>query len=390
MGHIVLLIPNLYKYQIAIIIMKKSSFIVTPYKVEGEVDYSKLMKDFGSEEVRGVFLDKLKKMHPLLRRGFYFSHRDFPLWLKEAESGKKVSILSGRGPSEKMHLGHIVPFLTSKSLQDEFECNVYIPISEDEKFFVKKDLSFDNASKFAEDNILDILALGFKHGKTFVFRDFSYPKIYPYASRIAKLISYSTAKAVFGLAPENNIGWSFYPAVQSAHILMPQFLEGEHLTLVPVGIDQDPFIRLTRDIAENKSIGLRKPCAIHSKFLPGLKGNAKMSSSDSENDVIYLNDNEKSVEMKIKKYAFSGGRDSLEEHKKYGGNTDIDVSFQYLKFFFEEDDKKLLKIEQDYKSGKMLTSELKNYAISKINAFLKEHQKKKDALRKSVEKFMLG
>ena len=103
-----------------------------------------------------------------------------------------------------------------------------------------------------------------------------------------------------------------------------------------------------------------------------------------------MNDNEKSVEMKIKRYAFSGGRDSLDEHKKYGGNCDIDVSFQYLKFFFEEDDKKLAKIESDYKSGKMLTSELKNYTIVKINAFLKEHQKKKDALRKSVGKFMLG
>src|SRR3989344_897617 len=196
MGHIVLLIPNLYKYQIAIIIMKKSNFVVTPYKVEGEVDYDKLMKDFGSEEISGVVLDKLRKMHPILRRGFYFSHRDFPLWLKEAESGKKVSILSGRGPSENMHLGHLIPFLATKSLQEQFGCNVYIPISDDEKFFVKRDLSFDNASKFAEDNILDILALGFKHGKTFVFRDFSYPKIYPYASRIAKLKIYSTAKAV--------------------------------------------------------------------------------------------------------------------------------------------------------------------------------------------------
>ena len=351
--------------------MNKKEFLVTPYKVEGDVDYDKLLKDFGSEQVSKGVLDKLKKLSPILRRGFYFSHRDFPLWLKEAESGKKVSILSGRGPSEKMHLGHLIPFLASKSLQEQFDCNVYIPISDDEKFFVKKDLSFDSALKFSEDNILDILALGFKQGKTFVFSDFSYSKIYPYASKIAKLINYSTAKAIFGLVPENNIGWSFYPAVQTAHILLPQFLEGQHLTLVPVAIDQDPFIRLTRDIAENKFINLRKPCAIHSKFLPGLKGNAKMSSSDSENDVIYLNDSEKSVEMKIKKYAFSGGKDSLEEHRKYGGNCEVDVSFQYLKFFFEEDDKKLAKIESDYKSGKMLTSELKNYTIMKINAFLK-------------------
>jgi len=113
-----------------------------------------------------------------------------------------------------------------------------------------------------------------------------------------------------------------------------------------------------------------------------------MSSSDLGNTVIYLSDSPKEVETKIKKYAFSGGRDTLEEHRKKGGNPDIDVSFQYLKFFFEPDDKKLQKIYNDYKSGKMLTSELKNILIDKINSFLKEHQKKKEIAKKQIGKFM--
>ena len=111
-------------------------------------------------------------------------------------------------------------------------------------------------------------------------------------------------------------------------------------------------------------------------------------SSSIENTAIFTTDSPKEVETKIRKYAFSGGRDTVEEHRKHGGNPDIDVSFQYLKMFFEPYDKKLAQIEQNYRSGKMLTSELKEYLIKKINAFLDEHQKKREQAKKQVEKFL--
>ena len=113
-----------------------------------------------------------------------------------------------------------------------------------------------------------------------------------------------------------------------------------------------------------------------------------MSSSD-ENSYISLTDSPKEVEMKIKKYAFSGGQATAEEHKKKGGNPDVDVSYQYLRMFFEPDDEKLKKIYDDYKSGKMLTSELKEILIEKINTFLKEHQKKREQAKKQVDKYLL-
>ena len=232
--------------------------------------------------------------------------------------------------------------------------------------------------------------MGFKEGKTHIIKDFSYPPLYKYSAKIAKLISYSTAKAVFGLVPENNIGWSFYPAVQAYHILLPQFLEGPHKTIVPVGIDQDSFIRLTRDIAEHSTIKLMKPAALHAKFVPGLRGSTKMSSSDADNDIIYLIDSAETVKKKINKYAFSGGRDTLEEHKKYGGNPDVDVSFLYLKYIFEEDDKALERIEKDYRSGKLLSGELKAILIEKINKFLKEHQKNREKAKKNLKSFILS
>jgi len=110
--------------------------------------------------------------------------------------------------------------------------------------------------------------------------------------------------------------------------------------------------------------------------------------SSSEGTAIYTTDTPEEVKKKINKYAFSGGQATIEEHRKKGGNPDIDVCFQYLKMFLEPDDKKLAKIEKDYKEGKMLTGELKKYTIEKINEFLKEHQKKRQLAKKQIGKFM--
>ena len=94
--------------------------------------------------------------------------------------------------------------------------------------------------------------------------------------------------------------------------------------------------------------------------------------------------------MKIKKYAFSGGQPTIEEHRKLGGNPDIDVSFQWLKIFFEPDDRKLQKIEDDYKSGALLTGELKSILIEKINSFLEKHQERREKARDVIQDFLVS
>lgn len=364
------------------------AFKVTPWEASGDIDYNKLVKEFGVDLISDKILKKLDKAHPLLRRGIYFAHRDFDKWLDAYSKGKKVSVITGRGPSEKMQLGHLVPFWVAKSLQDQFNCEVFIPISDDEKFYVKENLSYENAIEYSKDNIIDLIALGFKPEKTFIFEDFIYTNTYKYAARIAKRITYSTAKAVFGLKPENNIGWSFYPAMQAAHILFPQFYREKHISVVPVGIDQDPFIRLTRDIATHKDFNLEKPAGLYAKFIPSLSGGAKMSAS--EGGTIYLTDSPEEAEKKIKRYAFSGGKNTIDEHRKKGGSPDIDVSYQYLKMLFEPDDKKLQQIHDDYKLGILLTSELKEILIEKVSLFLKEHQKNRKLAEKQIDKFMVN
>ena len=69
-----------------------STMKVTPWEVEGKVDYDKLVKEFGTQKIDDKLLAKIKKdskeLHMFLRRGFYFSHRDLNLVLDDYDKGK--------------------------------------------------------------------------------------------------------------------------------------------------------------------------------------------------------------------------------------------------------------------------------------------------------------
>ena len=167
------------------------------------------------------------------------------------------------------------------------------------------------------------------------------------------------------------------------HAQLPEF-EGPMPVIVPVGSDQDPHIRLARDMAKKfKEFKFIPLSSTYHIFMPGLTG-GKMSAS-IPSSFIALTDDPKSIKKKINKFAFSGGQETLEEHRKLGGNPDIDVSYQYLRYF-EEDDEKLKTIHDSYKKGDLLSGELKAILIEKLTWFLEGHQKKRSAVLSKVEK----
>jgi len=367
--------------------MSSDEFVVTPWHVEGDIDYDKLIKQFGTQKISNDLLSKLQKVtgedHFMLRRGVFFSHRDLNLILENYEKGKEFFLYTGRGPSGHTHIGHLVPWVFAKWLQDKFNVNMYFQLTDDEKFFAKQDLSLDQTTNFALENALDFIALGFKPEKTKIIVNTKNIKtLYPIAAQVAKKINFSNTKAVFGFTNDTNVGMIFYTSMQSA----PCFIEDKQV-LIPLGVDQDPHFRITRDIAPK--INKIKPSLIHNIMIPSLLGpGGKMSASDEKN-TIYTTDSPEVVKKKINKYAFSGGQPDIDEHRKIGGNPDIDVSYQYLRIFFEPDDNKLKKIYDDYKSGKMLTGELKLILIEKINEFLSVHQQKREEARKNIDVYML-
>jgi tryptophanyl-tRNA synthetase len=366
---------------------------VNPWKVEGNIDYEKLIKEFGVEKLNNELLERIKKhtkeLHFMLRRKIFFSHRDLNWILNEYEKGNKFFMYTGRGPSGPVHLGHLGTWIFTKWLQDKFNAELWFQFTDDEKFLFNQNMTLEEVQKWTYENMLDVIALGFNPKKThFLVDTKNIGLMYPEAIKIARKINFSTIKAAFGMTNESNIGQIFYTSMQAVPAILPSVMKGKNIPcLIPLAIDQDPHFRIARDVYPK--LGYYKPSIIHGMFLPPLTGvSGKMSSSDS-NVAILTTDSPKEVEMKIKKYAFSGGRDTLEEHRKKGGNPDVDVSFQYLKFFFEPDDKKLQKIYDDYKSGKMLTSELKMILIEKINSFLKEHQKNREKAKKQIDKFLV-
>ena len=176
--------------------------------------------------------------------------------------------------------------------------------------------------------------------------------------------------------------------MQTGPSFLPSVLKKKNIPcLIPHAVDQDPHFRIARDILPK--LGYYKPASIQCSFLPNLTGSdGKMSSSEAVSGIL-TTDTPEQIKKKINKYAFSGGQATIEEHRKKGGNPNIDVSFQFLKYLFEESDEKLKELEENYKSGELLTGELKKYTIEKISSFLLEHQKRRKNAEKEIPKFML-
>ncbi|WP_410764518.1 tryptophan--tRNA ligase [Haloferax sp. DFSO60] len=353
-------------------------FTVTPYAVEGDIDYDRLLETFGADALTPEQKARFPTpTHPLVRRDVFYAERDVDPFLDAANDGLRHSIVTGRGPSGPMHIGHVFPFYFAKYLQDQTDALVYIPFSDDEKYFLK-DKPIAEVSDYTRENLLDVLAVGFDPEKTRIVIDTADADVvYPLATAFGKEVTQSTVDATYG-EPEN-IGLSFYPAVQATHLLLPQLVEGRHPTLVPIAVDQDPHVRVCRDIAAKQRYDVNKPGALLSKFLPSLAGPGKMSSS-ADAPSILLSDDRETVFEKIRTHAFSGGQTSLDAHREQGGNPEIDVSYLFLYYFFEESDERVERLAREYRDGELLSGELKEIAAEKIADFLDTHHARREQL----------
>jgi tryptophanyl-tRNA synthetase len=365
--------------------------VVNPWEVRGKVDYERLVREFGVKKMPS--LPKSFEESALFRRGIVFAHRDFDKILDAISRKRKFAMMTGLMPSGKFHLGHML-VAQQMAFYQKFGAKVYIAVADLEAYSTRKK-SIQEMRKIAIDEyITNYIALGLRPENCEIYFQSSRSKdaeksnaYYRLASNFSRYATFSEFKAVYGDISPGKMNASLLQAADMYHPQLPEF-EGKIPVVIPVGIDQDPHIRIARDIASRyKDNNFEQISSTYHLFFPGLKEGGKMSSSD-ESSFIALTDSPKEVGTKIRKYAFSGGRDTLEEHRERGGNPEVDVSFQYLKFFFEPSDEKLAQIEGDYRSGKLLTSELKEILIEKINAFLKEHQKKRERAKKDIHKFL--
>lgn len=118
--------------------------VVNPWDVSGAIDYNKLIDKFGSSPLTPADLERLERivrkkgkvdgLHRFIRRGIFFSHRDFLRIMDLAEQDKPFYLYTGRGPSSgSMHLGHLLPFMMTQWMQKAFDVPLVIQMTDDEK-----------------------------------------------------------------------------------------------------------------------------------------------------------------------------------------------------------------------------------------------------------------
>lgn len=352
--------------------------IIDPYGSGLPEDYERLVKDFGLERFN---IELFPSPNYLMRRGLVFAGRELKIISNAIIQKKKFYVLSGIMPTaEKIHLGtrHVIENL--KYFQ-EHGAKTYILVA-DLEANAARGIDLETARKNALNNqIPAYIALGLEPKKTIFYFQSENKEVMHLTYKFSRKITLNEYKAIYGNAEPSRI---ISALTQAGDILFPQ-LEERIPGIIPVGIDQDPHIMLTRDIVQrSKELKFIAPSSIYHKFTPALDGSIKMSKSNPYS-YIELPEDIDSVCKKIKK-AVTGGRDTLEEHRKLGAIIEKDMVFELLKQHLVEDDKELENIYSDYKSGKMTSGELKEIAIERITLFMESFNEKLEKARKAVDK----
>jgi tryptophanyl-tRNA synthetase len=364
---------------------------IDPWKSQDIKDYEKLMKQFGIQDFRKV-TKKLPEAHLLMRRGMVFGHRDFGRIAESISKKKPFVMMTGLMPSGKFHLGHKM-LAEQMVYYQKMGAELFICVADIEAYNMRR-RPLEELRKIAiKEYLTNYIALGLKPGKVdFYFqsaRSRDAGKSNAFYRLIGMVNRRTTMNEMRDIYGELSPGKIMSVMTQVADILHPQLPEfgGPRPVVVPVGVDQDPHIRLTRDIASRmKDFRFIPPSSTYHEFMRGLKG-GKMSSSDPFS-YIALDDSPNTVREKIMKYAFSGGRGSVDEHRLKGGIPEVDVAFNILLYGIEPSDKEIKRIYDEYRSGSMLTGELKELAIDKLNGFLKNHLAAREKAESRVDKFL--
>ena len=447
---------------------------IDPWGSSQSTDYLRIIEKFGLSSMENVSLPSPSRLH---RRGIVFAHRDLEMVLESQRAGNPFGVLTGLMPSGKMHLGHSMVIDQVKWFQEQGG-DVTIAVADLEST-ATRGVSLSEGKRIAtEEYVSYYAALGLDPEKTSVYFQSKRNIVQKLGFQLGKRTNLSELEAIYGFDGSTNLAHVQAPLVQAGDILHPQLDDygGLRPIVVPVGIDQDPHLRLTRGLAsktnwfnvssakmglqvgvsvqeENSAVmgvessgrvnkevqkkvfsrivetisglgysdimsnpkhgtvnipsavskdrgiiqlallkleremggmGLLSPSSTYHRFAVGMTGD-KMSSSKPKT-TLFLGDDISTAEKKIKK-SFSGGQATIEEHRRLGGDPDKDVAYQYMMYFFEEDDKFLEEINQGYRAGKILAGEMKQMCIDRAANWLSDIAEKRDETSHLVENF---
>jgi tryptophanyl-tRNA synthetase len=449
---------------------------IDPWSSQQSTDYERIRSNFGLSDIE---ISRIPNPNLLHRRGIIFAHRDLDTVLERVNRREKFGVLTGLMPSGKMHLGHSMVINQVKWFQDQGG-DVTVTVA-DLEALATRNVSLKEGRKIAlSEYVNNYAAMGLDPDKTNVYFQSMRPVVQRLGFTLGQKTNISEFESIYGFSGETNLAHVQAPLVQAGDIVHPQLEEygGLRPIVVPVGVDQDPHIRLTRGLVgktnwfnvkprksggltvalsvqeENKKIfgisdnggvnrdvrnqlfdklkssllklgfadilsnpkhgtieipgatledkariqisllslernlggmGLMPPCSTYHRFVVGMTGD-KMSSSKPET-TIFMHDSIEEMSKKVKR-AFSGGQATVEEHRRLGGDLSKDVAYQYLQYFFEENDRELESIGRDYESGRLLAGEIKQICIDKAAEWLTELSEKRNQWSDRIEDFL--
>lgn len=349
-------------------------------------DYSRLQAEFGIEPVAPL-LGRFKRLSHHLSRGIDFGHRDLGRILDAIDRNKPFAIMSGIKPTGDFHLG-------TKMTADDMvyfqslskKATVFYAIA-DVEAYCDNGLSFNETSKIAIENVADFLALGLDPERAVAYLQSEEMRVMRFAAIFSRGVTNNMLKAIYG---DRQIGLYMSALIQAGDILMPQLPEfgGPKPVLVPVGADQDPHIRLSRDLAAryHDDFGFVAPSAVYHRLMLSLSGEEKMSKRAVASSFT-LDDPPTGATRKVLT-AFTGGRATVEEQRRLGGRPDICPVFDLYRFHFGLNDEHVERVRQECVGGVRMCGECKQEAAGLVKKFLEQHQKKRDSLKNDARELL--
>ncbi|MEM4224929.1 MAG: tryptophan--tRNA ligase [Desulfurococcaceae archaeon] len=334
-------------------------------------DYERLLSEFGIKPVREL-LGKYRLDHFYFTREIVFGHRDLDIWLESLYAGKKVAVLTGFMPSGEPHLGTAMVYEELKYLQSKgafvkiviADAEAYVVRKEDRRSVVEQGLKF----------IAHSLAWGINPEKAeFYYQTEMSTPYYRLIQMFSRKVTFAEMEAIYGEITPSKIIAALTQAADILHLQLDEYGGYKHV-LVPVGADQDPHLRLTRDLADRfeNELELKRPSSMYHKLIRGLDGN-KMSKSRPEY-AIHLSDPVDLAEKKLMN-ALTGGRATAEEQRRLGGEPWKCMVFELYMYHLVRDDKLLSEIREECISGKILCGQCKRRAAEMLRELLVQHQK---------------
>lgn len=349
-------------------------------------DYEYLIKEFGIQPLT-YLLPRISKPHMYMRRGVMFGHVDLERILEAMDAGEKFAVMTGIKPTGTYHIGS---FTTCEEVIyfQKMGGYVFFCVADMEAYAVNG-IPLKEGAEIAVDNLADFLALGFDPKLAYVYRQSESKNVLRLGSIFASHVTQRTMEAIYGKHP---FGLYMSALIQAGDILQPQLEEfnGPKPTVVPIGADQAPHSRLTRDLAGKqefrREFGFIAPSFTFHTLIRGLDGSEKMAKREPLS-YFTLDEDEDAIAHKVKN-AFTGGRENAKQQRLLGGRPEICRIYELSKYFFIREDRELRSLYQDCKNGNLLCGPCKQKLLEKVLVFRKDHIKRKRQNLSLAQKIM--